>query len=190
MWLPILVMCAGLTYVAGIARNITIDLSGPGCDNILDYQLKGKDDLATVYSVRQRNAAGSRDHCDVTVSTVKGSRIQYLIEVIQFDECGQEIYIYDDRTFDSALLHRLRCTDNNNVPLFGKSKDDVIRIRVRKPMPEQNLFEFRMRLKNDLGPDFEYQKAQPLHNTGERICFTPAADLFTITLFLTLLFLK
>lgn len=83
---------------------ITVDLSGPGCDNLDGYYLQDINDMATVYALPQYNAVATRDHCDVAIRADSNRRIQYLIDLIKFNECGVEIYIYDNPTIDANPL--------------------------------------------------------------------------------------
>ncbi|KAH9512719.1 hypothetical protein Btru_038007 [Bulinus truncatus] len=135
-----------------------MDLSGPGCDNIDGYYLKDMNDAASIFSLPQFNAVATRDHCDVKIVTDEGRRIQYLIDMIQFKECGIEIFIFDT-LIDSNPLHILKCGDESKPPIYGKSKFHYLRIRVRKSTPESRIFEFRMLTKNDLGPTLQYERA-------------------------------
>lgn len=49
------------------------------------------------------------------------------------------------------VQHIIRCADNSKTPIYGKTRFNVLRIRVRKTTPQSRVFEFSMKLKNDLG---------------------------------------
>lgn len=146
--------------LAQAAQKYSVDLSGPGCDNADGYYLKDMDDMASVFSIPQYNSIATRDHCDVVIRADEGRRIQYLIDMIKFNECGVQIFIYDNPTIDVNPLHLIKCSDGSKPPIYGKSKFNIIRIRVRKATPQSRIFEFRMQLKNDLGPTLEYEHAK------------------------------
>ena len=78
-----------------ISFFLQVDLSGPGCDKIGGYSITDEDEIVSVKYVPNYNAQATRDHCDVTVRAATGRRIQYLISLIKFNECGIEVRIFD-----------------------------------------------------------------------------------------------
>ena len=73
-----------------------VDLAGGGCDGLDDgYFLKDADATITVFHEPQYNTLATRDRCEVTIRSNPGTRIEYLVENIQFQECGVTIYLYD-----------------------------------------------------------------------------------------------
>ncbi|CAL1526529.1 unnamed protein product [Lymnaea stagnalis] len=151
--------CGSGIFLAEAAQKYSVDLSGPGCDNADGYYLRDMDDIASVFSIPQYNSMATRDHCDVVIRADEGRRIQYLIDMIKFNECGVEIYIFDNPSIDSNPIHLIKCSDGSKPPIYGKSKYNIIRIRVRKATPQSRIFEFRMQLKNDLGPTLQFENA-------------------------------
>ncbi|KAK6995327.1 hypothetical protein BgiMline_011995 [Biomphalaria glabrata] len=155
--LIIYLLCTSRHFASG-ATSYSVDLSGPGCDNNEGYALKDMNDEAVVFALPQYNAVATRDHCDVKLTTDEGRRIQFLIDMIKFNECGIEIFIFDT-LIDANPIYYLRCSDNSKPPIFGKSKFNYLRIRVRKATPESRVYEFRLKAKNDLGPTLQFEQA-------------------------------
>ncbi|BFZ08181.1 hypothetical protein BsWGS_11220 [Bradybaena similaris] len=141
-----------------LPATTNVDLTGPGCDSLDGYYLKTADDMITLYAYPQYNTMATRDHCDVTVRADQYRRIQYIIETIYFNECGVEIIIYDSPTIDANQIYSITCSYNSRVPIQGKTRYNVLRLRVRKTTPESRAFSFSMRMKNDLGPPFSFEQ--------------------------------
>ncbi|GFR77032.1 hypothetical protein ElyMa_002228100 [Elysia marginata] len=138
------------------ATDETIDLRGPGCDKIGGYTITDENEVMTVENVPNYNALPSRDHCDVTIRAAQARRIQYLISLIKFNECGIEVLIFDSLSLTTVPKHRIKCGSETEVPIKGMTDYNVLRIRVRQTTPQSRHYEFLMRLKNDLGPTLEY----------------------------------
>ncbi|XP_055883927.1 uncharacterized protein LOC106058050 [Biomphalaria glabrata] len=136
-----------LSLVDG-AKNYSVDLQGPGCDTVDGYFLKDKNDTAVVFSLPLSNAMPGRDRCEVLVKTDVTRKIQYVLESIKFNECGIDIYISDDKNTN----HHFQCSNANIGPVFGKSTENYLRVRTRLATSGTRHFEFKMQLKNDLGP--------------------------------------
>ncbi|XP_059169817.1 uncharacterized protein LOC131951422 [Physella acuta] len=134
-------------------RVALVDLNGAGCDASEGFYLKDLNDLADVFAYIHTSAMATRDHCDVTLRADAGHVLQYKIEQIQFYECGIDIIIYDNPTQDVDPLHVIKCQDNAKV-ICGKSRTNYIRIRVRKATPQTKNYQFRMKLRSDLGAPF------------------------------------
>lgn len=138
------------------AAEETIDLTGPGCDKINGYLIKDENEIMSVEYVPNYNTLPSRDECDVTIRADTGRRIQYLISLIKFDECGIEILIYDLDSLNTVPKHLIKCGSETEVPIKGMTRYNVMRLRVRQTSSQSRHYEFLMRLKNDLGPTLEY----------------------------------
>ncbi|KAH9512720.1 hypothetical protein Btru_038009 [Bulinus truncatus] len=132
------------------AKNYSVNLQGPDCDNTEGYSLRDRDDVAVVFSLPQYNTAGGRDRCEVLVTTDSSRKVQYVIETVKFNECGIDITVKDDRN----TYHHFTCSSKKNAPYYGKSIGNSIRIQTRLITPESRGYEFRMKLKNDLGAAF------------------------------------
>jgi len=139
-----------------------VDLSGQGCDaQGAGYTLTDEDDLVQLYHTPQYNTQSTRDRCDVVIHSRPGTRIQWIVGNIRFDECGVEITLYDNPNSDTFAIKSITCADAG-LQYKGKTRDNYLRIRIRKPTPKSRRFDFQMRAKDDRGPSLEYESLQ--HN--------------------------
>lgn len=71
-----------------------VNLSGSGCDHADGYYLKNADDIISLHPHQQSDT--TYNSCNVTVRTDQGRRIEYLIDTIEFVNCGVEIKLLDN----------------------------------------------------------------------------------------------
>ncbi|GFO21801.1 hypothetical protein PoB_004830600 [Plakobranchus ocellatus] len=148
-----LLLCALL--LAAISANQLVDLGGSGCSKLGDYIIGDQDEVITVQAVPRYNSLPTTSRCDVTIRAEENRRIQYIISLLKFNDCGIEVRIFDSlQRVDPK--HIFKCGSETKVPIRSMTRYNVMYIQVIQPTADSRFYEFQMRLKNDLGPPLEY----------------------------------
>ncbi|CAG5119665.1 unnamed protein product, partial [Candidula unifasciata] len=115
------------------------------CNQLAHYSIQNGDDIVHVFAPSESNIFTTQSECDLKITTDLGRTLEYKIDTVSIANCGVEIQV-----FDNATKETVTCKDNK-IPIHGKTNLNVLRLNIRKIIPEFAAFSFGMRIKNDLG---------------------------------------